>query len=82
MPLCTSENRDRVKKLDAYQRIASVREYLMIDSRFVWGCLYRRFEEIWTQITYGVEDTVALYSLPLEIAMSELYAGIGRIGAP
>jgi Uma2 family endonuclease len=77
-----SETRDRVKKLDAYQRIPSVREYLMIDSRFAWGCLFRRGDKVWTQTTYGIGDTIELSSPEVRMPMRELYAGTGRIDDP
>ncbi len=73
-----SEHRDRATKLDAYQKIPSIREYLMIDSRRAWACVYRRFDLMWTQTIYRADETVELFSIDVKVRMLDLYAGTGR----
>ncbi len=77
-----SNYRDRVEKLDAYRSIASVEEYLLVDSRKVWVCTYRRFATAWHDAVFGADDSFELYSVGLHIAVSDLYAGTGRVIAP
>ena len=70
-----SVERDRVNKLDCYQAIPSVEEYLIIDSRRVWACVYCRYDGIWIIKIYGPDDTIELLSIGTQINISELYAG-------
>ncbi|MBV8367658.1 MAG: Uma2 family endonuclease [Candidatus Eremiobacteraeota bacterium] len=75
-----SKARDRGEKLDAYQSIPSVMEYLLVDSRRVWVCVYRRMAGgFWTETTYGLGETVELRTVGVTIDVSELYAGTGRV---
>ncbi len=73
-----SEHRDRVTKLDGYQKIPSIREYVMIDSRRQWVCVYRRFDLMWTQTIYLADETIELFSIDVKLRMIDLYAGTGR----
>ncbi len=71
-----SIERDRVDKLDTYQAIPSVREYLIVDSRRVWVCAYRRLENAWIQLTYGLNDTIELLSMAgARLKVADLYDG-------
>jgi Uma2 family endonuclease len=74
--------RDRIEKLDTYQAMPTVQEYLLVDSRRIWACVYRRFDRMWTETIYSLEDTIELFSLPVQITMADLYAGTGKIIAP
>jgi Uma2 family endonuclease len=58
-----SVERDRVSKLDCYQAIPSVEEYLIVDSRRVWACVYCRYDGIWIIKIYGPDDTIELLCL-------------------
>jgi Uma2 family endonuclease len=75
-----SKARDRGEKLDAYQSIASVMEYVLVDSRRVWVCVFRRMPGgFWTETTYGMGDTVELRTAGVTLDVAELYAGTGRV---
>ncbi len=78
-----SVRRDRVEKLEAYQSLPSVQEYLLVDSRRIWVAVYRRFTEMWTETTYrGLEDVVELHSADVHTSVAQLYSGTGRILQP
>ncbi len=75
-----STARDRGEKLDAYQNIPSVMEYLLVDSRRVWVCVFRRMAgAVWTETTYGLDETVELRTAGVSIDVAQLYSGTGRI---
>ena len=75
-----SEARDRGEKLDAYQSIPSVMEYLLVDSRRTWVCLFRRMAgAVWTETTYGLGEVVDLRTVGVTLSIDELYAGTGRV---
>jgi Uma2 family endonuclease len=75
-----SKARDRGEKLDAYQSIPSVMEYMLVDSRRVWVCVFRRMAGgFWTETTYGIGETVELRTVGVSIDVAELYAGTGRV---
>jgi Uma2 family endonuclease len=75
-----SKARDRGEKLDAYQSLASVMEYVLVDSRRVWVCVFRRMAgDVWTETAYGLGETVELRTAGLSIDVAELYAGTGRV---
>ncbi len=78
-----SKARDRGEKLDAYQSIPSVMEYLLVDSRRVWVCLFRRMAGgVWIETTYGLGENVDLRTVGVTVDVAELYAGTGRILGP
>lgn len=74
-----SVERDRVRKLDSYQAIPSVQEYLIVDSRRIWACVYRRYNAMWIHTVYGFHDTIELSTTGSSVSMAELYAGIENI---
>jgi Uma2 family endonuclease len=75
-----SKSRDRGEKLDAYQSIPSVMEYLLVDSRRVWVCVFRRMAGgFWTETTYGLGEIAELRTVGASIDVAELYAGTGRV---
>src|SRR5947209_532871 len=75
-----SKARDRGEKLDAYQSISSVMEYLLVDSRRVWVCVFRRMAGgVWTETAYGIGETVELRTVGVALNVAELYAGTGRV---
>jgi Uma2 family endonuclease len=78
-----SVERDRVRKLDLYQSIPSVQEYLIVDSSRVWVCAYRRHGALWTLTIYGFHDTIELLSMDgTTLRVAEFYAGIDKISSP
>jgi Uma2 family endonuclease len=75
-----SKTRDRSEKLDAYRSIASVREYVLVDARRVWVCIYRRQPgNVWTDTVYGSDETIDIHTVGIRIVVAELYAGTGRL---
>jgi Uma2 family endonuclease len=70
-----SVQRDRVEKLDTYQAIPSIQEYLIVDSRRVWAAAYRRSAGLWTHTNYGPGDAIELSSIGrVAISIGDLYA--------
>ena len=68
---------DRQAKVPDYRRIASVQEILLIDSESVFAEVLRREGDHWiTEIVQGRAATLTLSSVPVRIAMAELYEGI------
>jgi Uma2 family endonuclease len=68
---------DRQTKVPDYRRIPSVQEILLIDTETVFAEVLRRDRDHWiTEIVQGPAATLSLGSLPLSIAMAELYEGI------
>jgi len=75
-----SKDRDRGEKLDAYQSLPSVMEYMLVDSRRVWVCVFRRMAGgFWTETTYSLGESVELRTVGVTIDVAELYAGTGRV---
>ena len=72
-----TERHDRRVKLPAYRQIESVQEIVLIASDGIYAELHRRSRAQWiTEILRGDESTLALASVGIEIAMSDLYEGI------
>jgi Uma2 family endonuclease len=68
---------DRHTKVPDYRRIPSVQEIVLIDSESVFAEVLRREGDHWiTEIVHGPAATLSLSSVPVTIAMSDLYEGI------
>ena len=68
---------DRQTKVADYRQIPSVEEILLIDSESVFAEMLRRDGDRWiTEIVQGPAATLSLRSVPLSIAMAELYEGV------
>jgi Uma2 family endonuclease len=68
---------DRQQKVADYRQITSVQEILLIDSQTVFAEVLRREGDHWvTEIVQGPAATLTLSSVPVRIAMAELYEGI------
>ncbi len=75
-----SKSRDRGEKLDAYQSLPSVMEYVLVDSRRVWISVFRRMAGgVWTETSYGLGEQVELRTVGVTLDVAELYAGTGRL---
>lgn len=73
----STERHDRRVKLPAYRQIETVREILLVASDERYAELHRRSGGQWvTEILRGEHSIVALASVPVEIALAELYDGI------
>lgn len=73
-----SVKRDRIDKLDLYCAIPSVEEYLMVDSRKVWACIYRRAPgDAWIAVTRTtLEDQLDLLSIHARLDLGHIDRGI------
>jgi Uma2 family endonuclease len=68
---------DRQAKVADYRRIPTVQEILLIDSASVFAEVLRRDGDRWiTEIVQGPTATLSLTSVPLTVAMAELYEGV------
>jgi len=73
----STERHDRWVKLPVYRQIGTVQEILFIGSDGIHAELHRRSGAQWiTELLRGTEAVLNLTSVPLEIPLSELYAGI------
>ena len=73
----TTANFDRQTKVADYRQIPSVEEILLIDSTTMFAEVLRRNGKHWiTELVRGAETTLSLASVPLSVAMAELYEGI------
>jgi len=64
-------------KLADYRSIPSVQEILLIDSQALFAEVHRRDGERWvTEIVRGGDGTLTLDSVPVRLAMAQLYEGI------
>lgn len=68
---------DRGDKLDEYRTLASLREYVLIDSRRRWIQTYRRTDEEWIAALPRAAGELHLHSLEITLAIDDLYRGAG-----
>lgn len=73
----TTEAEDRGVKLPDYRRLASVQDILLVASDRVAVEHYARQGGQWLIADRGPGETVRLVGLPVELAVDELYAGLG-----
>jgi len=65
---------DRDKKFAAYRQLASLQEYVLVDSQHVGVECYRRGEGgEWILHPYGPGETVALHSVGLSLPVETVY---------
>ena len=69
---------DRTEKFSAYRRLASFREYLLIDSRqYSAETFYREQPDLWRIGDYfESEQEVELRTFGINVALKEFYAGV------
>ena len=74
----SSVSRDRNEKLVYYQSLASVQEYLLIDSRQCRvDTFFRKSKREWQMLIYqSMDEIVLLQSLGIEVSMRELYEDV------
>jgi Uma2 family endonuclease len=63
-------------KLPAYQRIASLREILYVETERVGATVHRRLGNSWTTLQAGAADRLTLDTVGLDIPLADLYRGI------
>ena len=72
------ESKHRRHKLPDYRRLATVREVLLVDQDSLYCELHRRLDgDRWlTDILRGPDARLRLESVAVDIALSDLYAGV------
>lgn len=74
----TTENIDRREKRIAYQRLESLREYVLVAQDKPQVEVYRRSEaSAWEVDIYEGNETAVLRSLDLELPLAIIYEGVG-----
>jgi Uma2 family endonuclease len=69
--------RDRGEKLHEYRSIASLQEYLLIETQQILVEIYRRSpSRFWLYDTYTSGETLHLDSLDLDLVIDDLYSNI------
>lgn len=69
----STERQDRLEKRLAYQRLASLKEYVLVAQDKMRVEVYRRVENGWELEQFADDDVVTLDSIALELSMSEIY---------
>jgi Uma2 family endonuclease len=69
----TTERADRGRKFFAYQRLASMQEYVLINYRLRFVEVFRREQRKWSYETYQSGELVELASLNLNIPVDVIY---------
>lgn len=78
----STEAKDRLEKLVAYQSLPSVKEYLLVAQDKVSADLYRRVGETWQVENLGYGDRVAFESVELSVPIETLYEDLVGIDKP
>lgn len=72
----STEARDRLEKRLAYQKIESLKEYVLVAQDKIRIEVYRRIEDGWQIETYSYGDLVRFASISYEIAIEQLYEDV------
>ena len=68
---------DRGDKLERYQRLPGLREYLLLDGRRIHATLYRRTDDgAWVHTVILPEADLVLESIGLRLPLAQVYRGI------
>jgi Uma2 family endonuclease len=79
----STERSDRRLKMSVYQKLASVREIMLIDADSYHAEVYRRENDHWgVELVRGLESALYLASIDLRVSMFELYQGIAMPAEP
>ena len=77
----STEALDRGRKADEYRRLASVTDYLLIAQDRVKVEHWSRRGEAWTMVELGgIDDSIRLDALGLEITLRQVYAKVSLPG--
>lgn len=68
-----TRTRDRGLKADLSQNIPSVQELMLVDTQFIRVQLYRREEGCWNIRNVGLDDSVELTSINVQIPVAGIY---------
>jgi Uma2 family endonuclease len=69
----STESKDRLEKLVAYQRVASLKEYALLAQDKVRADVYRRLGEGWQLETITSGDALRLESVKFSVPLEKLY---------
>jgi Uma2 family endonuclease len=69
----STEARDRGEKLASYRKIPTLREYVLINTKYQAVEVYRRLEDIWTYQQFDPGQEVELASLGLSFPIAAFY---------
>ena len=73
----SSEDRDRLEKLDYYYDVPSIEAYLIVDQRRVCAELYTRGDSGWQRQAFTeLDDVISLAMLDCELPLDQVYLGI------
>ncbi|HLD13893.1 MAG TPA: Uma2 family endonuclease [Burkholderiales bacterium] len=72
----STEARDRLEKRLAYQKIESLKEYVLVAQDKMRVEVYRRVEDGWQIETYSYGDRVRFASINYEVAIEQLYEDV------
>ena len=71
-----TSNIDRELKLQAYRKLPSLKEYVLVSQGKRQVELYRRGPDVgWTYLSFEGEQTMKLESVSMKLPLSTLYAG-------
>ena len=72
----STESKDRLEKLVAYQSIPSVKEYVLVSQDKVSVDIYRRENDNWQLESLSYRDTINLESISYHAAVEKLYEDV------
>ncbi len=72
----TTAYTDEREKWRAYQTLASLQEYVLVDSRKLRATIHRRAQVGWIRIELDKHDSLTLESVPFSLRLMELYEGV------
>ena len=75
----STEDKDRFYKRLIYQRLESLREYVLVEQDNMQIDIYRHETDGWTLERYEIGDTVAFESMGFTIPIEEIYADVIRL---
>lgn len=69
---------DRREKMSAYRKLASLKEYVLVEQNSRHAEVFRRVGDVgWEQVIYEAGDTLELPSLEFHLPLDEIYDGTG-----
>jgi Uma2 family endonuclease len=72
----STERIDRITKLRRYTQAPSVREYILVNTRFPEVVVHRLEEKGWRAVVFGPDDSVWLESLGVALEFSAIYKDV------
>jgi Uma2 family endonuclease len=69
---------DRREKMSAYRKLASLKEYVLVEQETRQVEVFRRVGDVgWEQVILDASDTLELLSIDFRLALAEIYDGVG-----